>query len=100
MRISIPAAGLGLCGLLALGACDKLRSSGVEKVATDIGTDTCGAVSHQWLVGNSAAQLDAAQLPKGTQVIFPGMPTPPVSKPGRMTVVVGGGDEVTRVFCG
>lgn len=100
MRYSIPLAGVGLGVLLALGACDKLKSSGVEQAATDMGTDTCGAVSHQWLVGNSAAQLDAAKLPKGTQVIFPGMRTPPVSKPSRMTVVVGGGDEVTRVFCG
>ena len=101
MRHALPMICAGFGALLALGACENMKApAGLEKAATDIGTDSCGAVSHQWLVGDSVAQLKATDLPRGTQVIFPGMQTPPVSKPQRMTVIVGGGDVVTRVYCG
>ena len=102
MNHPIRAACLGLGALLALGACDKMRSGGEEVAgaAGMLGKDSCGAIDHQSLVGQSAAQLDASTLPAGTRVLFPGMAVTGDEKPERMNVEVGGGDKVTRVYCG
>lgn len=96
------AAGLGLVALLALGACDTLKTGGaeVESAAATLGTDSCGAVNHQSLVGQSASVLNLDQLPAGTRVIFPGMPVTMDLREDRMNVEVGSGDKVARVFCG
>ncbi len=101
MRFPQPLICAGVGAILALSACENAKApDGLVDLATDMGTDSCGAVSHQWLVGDSVAQLRATDLPRGTQVIFPGMQTPPISNEKRMTVIVGGGDVVTRVYCG
>jgi hypothetical protein len=96
------AACLGLGALLALGACEKMKQGGedVASAAGTLGTDSCGAIDHQSLVGQSASVLDPAALPAGTRVIFPGMPVTMDHREDRMNVEVGGGDKVARVFCG
>ena len=96
------AACLGLGALLALGACEKMKQGGedVAAAAGTLGADSCGAIDHQSLVGQSASVLDPATLPKGTRVIFPGMPVTMDHREDRMNVEVGSGDKVARVFCG
>lgn len=96
------AACLGLGALLALGACATMKQGGedVAAGAGTLGTDSCGAIDNQSLVGQSAAALDPATLPEGTRVIFPGMPVTMDLREERMNVEVGGGDKVVRVFCG
>ncbi|WP_181164474.1 I78 family peptidase inhibitor [Amaricoccus solimangrovi] len=96
------AACLGLGALLALGACAGLRSGGEEVAAASAGSgrDSCGAIDHQSLVGQSAATLDPAALPEGTRVLFPGMPATTDHREDRMNVEVGSGDKVARVYCG
>lgn len=89
---------LGLGVLLALGACENM-DTGDGTVAIS-GRDSCGAIDHQDLVGQSAASLDASALPAGTRVLYPGMPATTEDRADRMSVEVGGGDNVTRVFCG
>lgn len=93
---------LGLGALLALGACDKMKAGGDKAAAAGEapGPDSCGAVNHQSLVGQSAAALAPSSLPEGTRVIFPGMPVTMDFREERMNVEVGSGDKVARVFCG
>ncbi|MER2509261.1 I78 family peptidase inhibitor [Amaricoccus sp.] len=101
-------AGLALAVVLALGACDKLKSAGetvegdakaVETKVVD-GDGACGAPAHQNLVGTGAGALDPGALPAGTRVIFPGMPVTMDYRAERMNVEIGAGDKVARVFCG
>lgn len=106
----LPLAGLGLGLLLTLGACDKMKAPAAPEdgaapaaaapKAADAGKDTCGAAAHQALVGSGAGSLDAATLPKGTRVIFPGMPVTMDYRIERMNVEVGKNDKVARVYCG
>lgn len=106
MNQPIRLTGLCLAGLLALGACDKMKDAGasadadVNKAAADLGEDQCGAGAQQLLVGQSAGTLDPAALPAGTRVLFPGMPVTMDFRADRLNVEVGDGDKVARVFCG
>ena len=102
MTYPFRAACLGLGALLALGACEKMKQGGEEMAAAagTLGTDSCGAIDHQNLVGQSVAVLDSSALPKGTRTIFPGMPVTMDLREERMNVEVGSGDKVARVFCG
>lgn len=94
------AAGLGLVGALALAACDTSAGRQATKIATDVGTDTCGAVSRQYLVGRSGAQLAATELPRDTRIVPAGTSPGTTKNEKRMTIIMGGGDQVTRVYCG
>ncbi|MFQ8430304.1 I78 family peptidase inhibitor [Amaricoccus sp. W119] len=89
---------LGLGVLLLLGACENMTTG--EGTTAISGRDSCGAIDHQDLVGQSAAALDASALPEGTRVLYPGMPATTDFRPDRMSVEVGGGDTVARVVCG
>lgn len=100
-------AGFGLGLLLALGACDKMKapaapeaSANAAPPAAGAGKDTCGAASHQALVGTGAGSLDSTALPKGTRVLFPGMPMTMDYRGERLNVSVGKDDKVDKVFCG
>lgn len=107
-------AGLGLGLLLALGACDKMKapagsSEGAAPAApaapaeapkTADAKDACTAAAHQNLVGTGAGSLDSATLPKGTRVIFPGMPVTMDYRAERLNIEIGKNDKVARVFCG
>lgn len=106
-------AGLGLGLLLALGACDKMKApAGSSEGAAAAGPaaaeapkaadakDACTAAAHQSLVGTGAGALDSATLPKGTRVIFPGMPVTMDYRADRLNIEIGKNDKVARVFCG
>lgn len=91
---------LGLAGSLALAACDTGPGKDVTEFASTLGTDTCGAVAHQYLVGRSVAHLNVTELPANTRVVPAGTSPGTSENPKRMSVIIGGGDQVTRVYCG
>lgn len=91
---------LGLAGAFALAACDTGPGKDVTDFASTLGTDTCGAVSHQYLVGRSVAHLNVTELPRNTRVVPAGTSPGTTENQKRMTVIIGGGDQVTRVYCG
>jgi hypothetical protein len=94
------AACLGLSGALALSACDTGPGKEVTDFASTLGKDTCGAISHQYLVGRSVAHLNVTELPRNTRVVPAGTSPGTSKQEKRMTVIIGGGDQVTRVYCG
>lgn len=60
----------------------------------------CGAETRQSLIGQSVSVLDASALPPDARVLFPGMSASSEFRPGRLNIVIGGGDQVERVYCG
>lgn len=60
----------------------------------------CGARRLQGLVGQDASALNAASVPYGTRVLFPGSPQQTGYDPNRMTVTIDGASRISNVACG
>jgi Peptidase inhibitor I78 family len=96
---------LGLGLFAGLAACQQMPQlpSVAGITTTTPGTlteDTCGAAELQNLVGQPVSALNAAELPEGRRILFPGMAATQDFVPGRLNVEVGPEDQVTRVYCG
>lgn len=88
---------LGLCLLVALGACAELQNGGA---APGTLSGSCPADDHQDWVGQRIDVLNDVDLPEGTRVLFPTTPATTDFDGERLNVTVDQSDMISRVYCG
>lgn len=91
---------LGLAGAFVLSGCDTEAGRQAQNLARNMGSDSCGAVRNQNLVGRTTELLNVTELPRNTRVVPVGSSAGPIGDERRMTVIIGSGNVVTRVYCG
>lgn len=91
---------LGLAGVFVLSACDTDMGRRAENLARNMGSDSCGAIRHQNLVGRTTEHLNVTELPRNTRVVPVGSSAGQIGDERRMTVIIGSGNKVSRVYCG
>jgi len=65
------------------------------------GADACGAEERQVFVGQRVDALNDVALPEDTRVLFPGAVADTETEVSdRLTILIGTGDTITRVYCG